>query len=147
MQHNPANNWAVGGMIWRLLVGWEITIIFVFVGVAVGIAGGFFLTLFMLKNSCTQVFRTVCDIEQVCQIGLFVNGLATSLFCSTGIVEYQNQLSQSVPMIMNQEELALMEVKQQKRGEISQKLVNFSMLSLNETTLDEMSCLSKKNLH
>ncbi|MCK5882006.1 MAG: diguanylate cyclase [Sinobacterium sp.] len=94
-----------------------------------------------------QAHRAVRDIENACQSGLFTNGLTVPLSCSTGLIECDNLAGLSVPMIMSQAETLLFDAKQKRKGDMTQKIVFHAMDALNESTLDEMSSLSKKHLH
>lgn len=108
------------------------------------LSGDTFAIIFEEANKA-QACRAVSDIETACQSGLFTNGLTVPLSCSTGLIECDGQ--SSVPMIMHQAELALSDVKQKKQGEVSQQLVSYAMNALNSSALDEISSLTKKQLH
>jgi len=93
----------------------------------------------------SQAQRAVNDIELACQEGLFINGLSIPLNCSAGISEYY--LGCSVPMLIQQADQALLEVKAFKQAERNKKLVKFS-LDLSECdAVDEFTALNKQRLH
>jgi diguanylate cyclase (GGDEF)-like protein len=110
------------------------------------LSGDTFAIVFEEANKA-QAYRAVTDIERACQAGLFTNGLTVPLSCSAGLIECVSQSSQSVPMMMNLAEMALSEAKQQKKDKLSQSLVDQAMSSFSNPMLDEISSLTKKNLH
>ncbi len=110
------------------------------------LSGDTFAIVFEEANKA-QAYRAVTDIERACQSGLFTNGLTVPLSCSAGLIECDSQTAQSVPMMINLAEMALVEAKQKKKGKLSQSLVDQAMTALTKPMLDEISSLTKKHLH
>ncbi len=91
----------------------------------------------------SQAYRAVADIEQEFAAGCFVNGCVVPMSLTVGLSEFEQGLS--VPMLVREAEVDL-QVQQENAYNFKQNKLMSTAFDESET-IDEISSLSKKQLH